>query len=416
MRKRGVFLTVAACILLSGGVVLAAPGDLVGKPAPDFTGAQPFGPPVSVAQFRGKVPLVLTFWSIYCATCVEELAGLQKLYDKYGPGKVAVVAVNEDGDIGMERVRAFLDKSASSPGGRFTFPLLFDGKGEVFRAYGVSSLPTLYFVEPGGTVRSAIEGFERGKELAVMAAIEELIVAVGPEAIEAVASEAVFDLDVTVPLCGTYRDGKWHRPLDLDENRQDVVARTLAEAEEYLRREAVRLALLQMGVTLHGEDRTPGCGAPYGVELRTPWRKEGALGIFLGKLNLARVLDVEPQETLERDRDLVLYRRVKVRLPALREQLDREGYSLEACELRVRFAGATHYEEHVFLEALSCQYLYLSSIRRVSTDARGREEFLLSSHAAPEKAVESLGALDVGARNHSVELLPGGILEVSVWR
>jgi len=389
---------------------------MIGRQAPGFAGAQPLGAPVSLEQFRGKVPLILTFWSIYCKTCVEEMAGLQKLYEKYGPEKVAVTAVNEDGDVGVDRVKAFLDQSAASPGGRFTFPILFDGKGEVFRAYGVSRLPTLFFIEPGGAVKSVIEGFEPGKELAVMSAIEKLLGTVGPEALEEAAGEAAFDLNAAVPLCGTYRDGKWYRPLDLDETRQDVVARARAEGEEYLRREAVRLALQQLGVSLYDGNPPPGCQAPYGIELRSIHRKKDALSIFVGKLNLPRVLEVDAQETVEQEREIGMYRRIKVFLPALREQLARDGFSLNPVEIRLRFARASHFEEHALVEALSTQFPYLSSIRRMTPHVRGRAEYLLVSHSTPGKVVEGMRGLDVGTRKLSVELLQGGILEVSVWR
>jgi peroxiredoxin len=405
-----------AGVILFGATVFAAPKDLVGKPAPDFTGALPFGKPVSVAQFRGKAPMVLTFWSIYCTACVEEMAGLQRLIVKYGPEKIAVVAVNEDADVGIERVKTFLDRSAAYPGGKFTFNILFDGKGDVMRAYEVSRLPTLFFIDRDGTVREVIEGFGPGREFGVLSAIEKLVGAVGPEGIREAAAETSFDLDAKVPLCGTYRDGKWHRPLDLDLTRQDVVARARAEGEEFLRREAVRMALLQLGVALHAEERTPTCQAPYGVDLHSPYRRKDALDRFMGRLNLPRVLEVESQETVERERELTLYRRIKVILPALREQLFQDGYSTERSDLRIRFARATPFEETTFVEALYEQYTYLSTVREAPSDLRGRPEYVVSSHATPAKAVERLNALDVGARKIAVELLAGGIAEVTMWR
>lgn len=406
----------AAGVLLAGGSAFPAPKDLVGKPAPEFTGAVSFGAPVSVARFRGKVPLVLTFWSIYCTTCLEEMAGLQRLYAKYGPEKIAVVAVNEDADVGVDRVKTFLDRSAAYPGGKFSFDILFDGKGDVLRAYGVSHLPTLLFVDRNGTVREAIEGFGAGREQGVVSAIENLIGAVGPEGIREAAAETSFDLDAKVPLCGTYRDGKWYRPLDLDVTRQDVVARARAEGEEFLRREAVRMALLRLGVSLNAEERAPTCQAPYGVDLHSPYHRTDTLDRFLGRLNLPRVIEVDSQETVEQERELVLYRRTKVFLPALQEQFVRDGYTMARSELRIRFARATTFEERIFVEALYAQYPYLSTLRQVPSDLRGRAEYALSSHATPEKAVEGMRALDVGARKISVELLAGGIAEVTMWR
>ena len=406
----------AAGVILFGTAAFPAPKDLVGKPAPDFKGASPFGKPVSLSAFRGKAPTIVTFWSIYCTTCVEEMAGLQRLYGKYGPGGVAVIAVNEDADVGVGRVKAFLDRSAASTEGKFTFDILFDGKGDVLRAYGVSRLPTLFFIDREGTVREVIEGGGDGREMRVVSAIGKLVGAVGPEGLREAAAEASFDLDAKVPLCGTYRDGKWYRPLDLDETRKDVVARARAEGEEVLRREAVRRALLQLGVTLYREERTPGCRAAYGTELRSLFYRKDALDRFLDRLNTPRVLEVESQETVERERELTLYRRIKVSLPALREQLREDGYATERSDLRIRFARATPFEEHTFVEALYEQYTFLSTVREIPSELRGRPEYVVSSHATPEKAVERLNALDVGARKIAVELLAGGIAEVTMWR
>lgn len=406
----------AAGVILFGTAAFPAPRDLVGKPAPDFKGASPFGKPVSLSVSRGKTPTVLAFWSIYCTTCVEELAGLQRLYGKYGPEGIAVVAVNEDGDVGVGRVKAFLDRSAASPDGKFTYDILFDGKGDVLRAYGVSRLPTLFFIDREGTVREVIEGGGDGREMRVVSAIGKLVGTVGPEGLREAADEATFDLDAKVPLCGTYRNGKWYRPLDLDETRQDVVARARAEGEEVLRREAVRRALLQLGVTLYRQERTPGCRATYGVELRSVHYRKDALDRFMDRLNLPRVLEVESQETVEGERELTLYRRIKVVLPALREQFLQDGYSTDRSDLRIRFARATPFEEHTFVEALHEQYAFLSVVREIPSDLRGRPEYVVSSHATPAKAVERLNALDVGARKLAVELLAGGIAEVTMWR
>ena len=154
---RRIAAAMAAWVVLAGGTAIAAPKLMVGKKAPEFTGAKPFGPAITIAQFQGKVPVILTFWSIYCKSCVEEMASLQRLYEKYGPGKVTVVAVNEDSELGQGRVKAFLDRFASSPeGGKLTFPIVFDAKGEIFEKYRVLHLPTLVYIDRDGTVGWAV--------------------------------------------------------------------------------------------------------------------------------------------------------------------------------------------------------------------------------------------------------------------
>ena len=122
--------------------------------------------------------------------------------------------------------------------------------------FSVVHLPTLVYIGADGVVREVIEGYERGRELAVLASIEKLIGEVSAEQLKEVRAEAVYDLEVVSPICGTYRDGEWFRPLDLDESgRPEAIARARAGGEEYLRREAIRLALADLGIFLHGEQQ-----------------------------------------------------------------------------------------------------------------------------------------------------------------
>ncbi len=399
------------------GGAWGAPRDLVGKKAPEFTGKLVSGQSLSLSSFRGKVPVILTFWSIYCKSCTEEMVSLQRLYEKYGHGKVAVIAVNEDGDVGLNRVNLFLERFATTGDApKLTFPIYFDEKSQVFEKYSVVHLPTLIYIDRDGTVREAIEGFERGRELAVFSAIEKLIGTVSPEPLKEVAAEAVYDLDVVAPICGVYRDGTWYRPLDLDESgRPEAVARARAEGEDHIRREAIRLALADIGVVLSGATRLPSCGAPYGQEIRTPRREKDALDLLLETLALPQVLEVVAQETIERERDLLLYRRLRIALPSLSDQLAQAGYSVERATIRLRFVQASPLEERAFLEAVRTRFPYLSDIQKAPS-ARGGGEYQVVCHTTAEKAVESMRSLDVGPRKLSVDLLPGNIAEVAMWR
>jgi len=416
MRRAGL-LVLGGLVLLYAREALPAAADIVGKKAPDFSGKQVSGAPFSLSTYRGKAPVILTFWSIYCKSCTEEMAALERLYRKYGPENVAVIAVNEDGDVGLARVRNFLDRF-TGPGGetKLSFPLFFDEKGEVFSRYAVVHLPTLIYIDRDGTVREFIEGYERGRELAVFSAIERLIGAVSPEPLKEVASEAVYDLDIVAPICGVYRDGTWYRPLDLDESgRPEAIARARAEGEDALRREAVRLALADLGISLYGPLRAPSCGVPYGSEIRTPRRTKDPVDLLLEQLNLPRVFNVVSQETIERDRELLLYRRIKVNLPVLKEQLDGGGYAAQKSTIRLKFVRASLLEERAFIEAVMTQFPFLAEIQKAPS-SKGGTEYVLVSHASEERVVGKLRSLDVGPRKLSVDLLPGDIAEVAMWR
>ncbi len=415
--RRFLAMILAVFFLGSGVSAFPAPRNLVGKPAPMFSGKQISGEPLTLKNFLGKGPVILTFWSIYCKSCTEEMSALQRLYEKYGKSKLSVIAVNEDRDVGIDRVRKFLERfSTTGEEPRLTFPIFFDEKEKVFNQYSVVHLPTLVYIGRKGKVREVIEGYERGRELAVLASIEKLLEEVSPGTLKEVAAEAVYDLDIAAPICGTYRDGKWFRPLDLDETgRPEAIARARAGGEEHLRREAIRLALAELGISLRGKSRIPVCEVSYGLEIRTPRREPDTIDLLVARLNLPRIIDVVDQETIERERELVLYRRIKILLPALKDQLARLGYTEAKNVVRVRFVRASPLEERSFVEAMQTQFPYLSEIRKVPAP-RGGREYQVHSHAAPEKVVETMRGLDVGPRKLSVDQLPGDIAEVAMWR
>ncbi|GAB4368463.1 MAG: hypothetical protein Kow00128_13800 [Deltaproteobacteria bacterium] len=421
MRRRGtagrVAALAAALLLLWAGRAPAAPKELVGKRAPSFTTRRVSGKPWSFSARRGGAPLLLTFWSIYCKACTEELSSLARLVAKRGPGSPEVIAVNEDGDVGLGRVKSFLEHFAAMPGsGPLPFPVLFDAKGEVAKQYGVSRLPTLIYIDAAGTVREAIEGFGPGKELAVAAAIDRLLAGGAPEALQEASAESTFDLEAVAPVCGVYRDGKWYRPLDLDESgRPEAVARARARGEEFLTRQAIRMALSDLGVTLRSEERIPECGVSYGMEIRMPAVPRDTLDLLLSRLSLPRILEVVSQETIERERDLLLYRRIRIHLPALADQMAAAGFDTREHLYRVRFVRASFPERRRFLDAVNGQFPYLSDLRPVSSP-KGPPEYRLVAYASPDRVVRELKRLDVGTRNLSVEWLPGDILEVAMWR
>lgn len=418
LRVSCVSAIVLSMLLVAGSAqAKVSPMELVGKKAPDVSGKGVVaGEQISLSSYLGKVPVVLTFWSIYCKSCTEEMVALQKLFERNGPSKLAVIAVNEDGDVGLTRVRTFLERfETSEDGAKLTIPLLFDEKGEVFNRYRVVSLPTLVYIGKDGMVQGVIEGFEKGREQAVANAISKLIGDVSPEVLKDAAAEAVYDLDAVVPVCGVYRDGAWYRPLDLDESKAEAMARAKVQGEDHLRREAIRLALLDIGVSLAGAPKSPACGAPYGNEIRTPVLPKDQLDIFIDKINLPRSVDVVSQETVERERDLLLFRRIKVNLQVLRDALSSDGYSVEKSVLRIRFVRAAGFEERIFMDAIRDTLPYVSELVR-GQGTRGKKESVLTAHATAEKVVEKLREIRIGARNITVDLLPGEIVEVSVWR
>ncbi len=129
----------------------------VGAPAPDFTLDTPSGR-IRLADTRGRV-VVLNFWATWCAPCKEEMPEFQALHEARGGRDVTVLAINatatDSRDAALEFVRSF----------GFTFPIAFDARGEVMRAYGVQGLPATFFIDREGIVRARGLGPQNGELL-----------------------------------------------------------------------------------------------------------------------------------------------------------------------------------------------------------------------------------------------------------
>ncbi|QIA28276.1 TlpA family protein disulfide reductase [Thermaerobacter sp. PB12/4term] len=148
-RRRRVALAVALVLALAflAGVRsmehILASAPAPGKPAPDFTLPQLDGPPVRLAELKGRV-VVLNFWASWCLPCREETPALQAFYQRYGD-RVAFYAINVAEPV--DTVRAFLAEFGA------TYPVLLDRDKTVFRRYRVTGYPETFWIDPQGILR-----------------------------------------------------------------------------------------------------------------------------------------------------------------------------------------------------------------------------------------------------------------------
>lgn len=112
--------------------------------APDFTVTDRQGNTVSLAEFQGT-PVVLNFWASWCGPCQSEMPEFDRLSGEL-EGEVAFLMVNlTDGfQETQELATAFVDELG------YTFPVYFDLEQEGATAYGVTSIPTTYFIDREG--------------------------------------------------------------------------------------------------------------------------------------------------------------------------------------------------------------------------------------------------------------------------
>ena len=109
----------------------------------DFTVVDGNGKSVKLSDYVGK-PIVLNFWASWCGPCKSEMPEFQQVYEEMGQ-QVQFLMVNAtvSGDT-VEDAKAFVQQSG------YTFPVLFDTRGEALHTYGVDSFPTTYFLDKAG--------------------------------------------------------------------------------------------------------------------------------------------------------------------------------------------------------------------------------------------------------------------------
>src|SRR6266852_260496 len=158
-RRRRITLIVLALIAVLVGLVSAltlfpsatpSPGGVpMGTVAPTFTLPVYGGGGVGMVSLRAELghPVLLNFWSESCIPCRAEMPYLERIYTRYAAhGEFALLGVNQADP-----------KDDIAPFGReyhITYPLLFDPGGSVNTAYVVTAIPTTYFIDSRGVIRS----------------------------------------------------------------------------------------------------------------------------------------------------------------------------------------------------------------------------------------------------------------------
>ena len=152
-----VFGVIALMVGISGWLVLQpsstqqpVAGVAVGTTAPEFTlliyGGSDIGGILNLHALRGH-PIILNFWSESCPPCLIEIPYLERFYSHNGAqGQFALLGINQ-ADPKDDIARFGSDF-------HITYPLLFDKGGTTNANYVVTAIPTTYFIDSNGIVRS----------------------------------------------------------------------------------------------------------------------------------------------------------------------------------------------------------------------------------------------------------------------
>ncbi len=122
-----------------------SPAPEAGRLAPDFTLTDLDGNRVTLSEYRGKV-VFINFWASWCPACRAEMPEIEAVYQEYKDKDVVIVGV----DI-MEtedKVRQFVEQ------GGYSWTFVIDTTGEVSNNYGITAIPTSFFIDREGIIRA----------------------------------------------------------------------------------------------------------------------------------------------------------------------------------------------------------------------------------------------------------------------
>ena len=121
----------------------------------------------SLQEALGRGPVVLAFYKRSCPVCQYAFPLYQRLFQAYGNQGVTLVGVSQNP---KKETEAF----AKSFG--VTFPILLDDTATypVSNAYGLTNVPTLFWIGSGGKIEISSVGWSRKDYEAIGAKMAEL--------------------------------------------------------------------------------------------------------------------------------------------------------------------------------------------------------------------------------------------------
>lgn len=124
-----------------------------GKQAPEFSLQGLDSKKYSLGDLLDRGPVVVAFFKISCPVCQYTFPFLQRLYERYAGEGVSFLGVSQDDAAGTERF-------AKEYG--VTFPTVLDEAGyPASNAYGLTTVPAIFLVNPDGSVKVSCVGFSR---------------------------------------------------------------------------------------------------------------------------------------------------------------------------------------------------------------------------------------------------------------
>jgi thiol-disulfide isomerase/thioredoxin len=146
--KRILLVAAIAAVAVVGVVVYAQAKDEQGTGgAQELSGTTLTGESFDLASTRGR-PTVVNFFASWCPPCNEEAPDLVAFAADHPEASVVGVAVNDE----RADTEAFVEKYG------VTYTVVYDPQGGTGSAWGVTGIPTTFFLDAEGTIQDTIVG------------------------------------------------------------------------------------------------------------------------------------------------------------------------------------------------------------------------------------------------------------------
>jgi len=125
-------------------------GDLVA----DFELEDETGTPRRLSEFLAKGPVVLVFFKASCPVCQYAAPFLERVFQANRAANVTVLGISQDK---ARDTKDFMREYG------VTFPVALDdpAKYAVSNAYGLTNVPTIFYVAPSGEIEVSCVGWSR---------------------------------------------------------------------------------------------------------------------------------------------------------------------------------------------------------------------------------------------------------------
>jgi len=125
-----------------------------GTSAPDFTLPGMDGKQFSLREALTRGPVALAFFKVSCPVCQFALPFIERIYEAHGKDNVTIVGISQND---RKETAGFVKEYG------LTFPMLLDDAKTypVSNAYGLTNVPTIFWIAQNGSIEISSVGWLR---------------------------------------------------------------------------------------------------------------------------------------------------------------------------------------------------------------------------------------------------------------